>query len=167
MGVKFKGIDAEKKHLLVEIDVANTENLGAALAAIDIIAAENGLLPDITKRNFPIFNKHKGLSDQLQFDILDVINEKTKLERKIAKDKYKKIKTNSSNPTWLAPEVEDQLLKIVDRERNQNCNSFMKKAQRGCVEYLTLIDKDDGKRLDDMSPKAFAQYISRISTKKK
>ncbi len=165
MSVKFLGINDEKKELIVEIDVANTKNIGATLEVIDIMAAKNGLLPHIIKRNFPIFNKHKGFTDQQQFDILDLINEKTNLERKVARDKLQTIKTNSANPTWLKPEVETQLIEIVERERNQNRNNFMKKAQKSCVEHLTSIDKDDGKRLDDMSPKSFAQYISRISKK--
>lgn len=76
MGVKIKGIDTKRNQLIVEIDVANTENVGAALEAIDIIAAENGLLPHTIKRNFPVLNKHKGLTDELQFDILRVNNGK-------------------------------------------------------------------------------------------
>ena len=166
MSIKIKAIDTEKGELVVEIDASKTKNLGAARAVIDKIAAEGGLLPHTITKNFPIFKKHKGLSDELQFDIHDLIVEKTELEREAATNKLRQIKTNSGNARWLSLEVVAQFIEIINQERDQNPNSFWKKAQKRCVEYLKLIDEDDAKRLDDLSTKGFSQYISRNTPEK-
>lgn len=161
MSIKIKAIDTEKGELVVEIDASKTKNLGAAREVIDIVAAENGLLPHTITKNFPIFNKHKGLSDELQFDIHDLIVEKTDLEREAAKDKLRRIKTNSQNARWLTHDEVSRLREIINQERSLNPNKFWDKAKNKCVEYLFTIDKEKGQRIKDMDPKAIDQYISR------
>lgn len=167
MSIKIKAIDTEKRELVVEIDASKTKNLGAVRAVIDEVAAKNGLLPNTLTTNFPIFNKHKGLSAELQFDIHDLIVEKTNLELKAAKDKLHQIKTNSHNARWLTFEEVSRLKEIIDKERHLNPNKFWVAAKKKCVEYLLTIDNKKAKRLENMEPKDISQYISRNSSKKK
>lgn len=166
MSIKIKAIDTKKGELVVEIDASKTKNIGAVRAVIDEVAAENGLLPHTITKNFPIFNKHKGLSDELQFDIHDLIVEKTNLELKAAKDKLRRIKINSHNARWLTYEEVSRLKEIIDKERHLNRNIFWDTAKKKCVEYLFTIDSEKAKRFKNMEPKDIAQYISRNSSKK-
>lgn len=161
MSIKIKAIDTEKGELVVEIDASKTKNLGATRAVIDKVAADNGLLPHTITKNFPIFKKHKGLSDELQLDIHDLIVEKTDLERKAAQDKLRRIKTNSQNARWLTHEEVARLIEIIKIKQNINPNNFWRPAKKECVEYLNTIDEKKGKRLKDMDPEDFAQYIYR------
>lgn len=166
MSMKIKAIDAEKGELVVEIDASKTKNLGAVRAVIDKVAAESGLLPHTITKNFPIFKKHKGLSDELQFDIHDLIVEKTELEREAATNKLSQIKTNSQNPRWLTHEEVSRLREIIDQERSLSPYKFWDAAKKKCVEYLFTICEEKAKRLNDMDSKAIDQYISRNSPKK-
>lgn len=151
----------------IVIDVANTRDVARKIELARRDAAKRGVSLHIYSINFPILNQYPDLPRDLQVAIWELISDKILLERKLLSIELNESSNNSFKSKKIKnPNVEAQLVKIFDLEKDIKPRNYLDSAKTKCVEYLISIDSPKAKEFASKDKVMFSQYIRRIRKNK-